>query len=80
MHLGLLRLFRRGGRTGRRGEQGGLLLFLAKHQNTSLQIRSISRRNALLSFMERSFRSVPSRYCSSSSWECGSWKATLPST
>ena len=79
MHPGLLLPgLRRGGGRGR-GEQR-IASSVAKHQNTSLQIFSISRRNALLSFMERSFRSVPSRYCSSSSWECGSWKATLPST
>ena len=79
MHFGLLLPgLRRGGGRGR-GEQR-IASLVAKHQNTSLQIFSISRRNALLSFMERSFKSVPSRYCSSSSWECGSWKATLPST
>ena len=79
MHPGLLLPgLRRGGGRGR-GEQR-IASSVAKHQNTSLQIFSISRRNALLSFMERSFRSAPSRYCSSSSWECGSWKATLPST
>ena len=79
MHLGLLRLgFRRGGGRGRSEQR--IASSVAKHQNTSLQIFSISRRNALLSFMERSFRSVPSRYCSSNSRECGNWKATLPST
>ena len=79
MHLGLLLPgLRRGGGRGRSEQR--IASSVAKHQNTSLQIFSISRRNALLSFMERSFRSVPSRYCSSSSWECGSWKATLPST
>ena len=68
MHLGLLRLgLRRGGGRGR--GKYGIASLVAKHQNTSLQIFSISRRNALLSFMERSFRSVPSRYCSSSSCE-----------
>ena len=66
MHLGRFWPgFHRGGDRVR--SKYGIASLVAKHQNTSLQIFSISRRNALLSFMERSFRSVPSRYCSSSS-------------
>ena len=74
-------------RMGRRSRRcrGGLrkqrvTAFITQHQNTSEQIFSISFRNSLLSFMERSSSRAPAKYCSSTSAEWGSLNTMLPRT